>query len=388
MRKIFIVISFFFIRFSVFSQFINIGLYNDQTIQTVVFSPSRGTYNLIADGEKLMTCKPGGAFYVTMINDSLRLISEKKDLGMFLSIHFMPVSDTCFFSIKPVYPALSRRCYDDGISLKVQWKRIRIINQVELDRYIAGVVQSEGGTKAHIEYYKTQAVLCRTYIMRNFTKHADEGFNLCDGVHCQAYLNRGDKNPAILEAAFATKNQVAVDDKNELILAVFHSNCGGVTENCENVWPEVKDYLRSVNDPYCQNQKNSRWEKTISPEKWKEYLKNNGFKSDLDFDPSYFNFTQYERKLYYKLKNDSILLRKIRTDWNLKSTFFSIHADGGKLVFSGRGYGHGVGLCQEGAMQMAKLGYNYTDILNFYFKQIQLVDFHKLEGVGGFLFDK
>ncbi len=367
---------------SAFPQFMNIGLFNEQSIQTLVFSPSRGTYELICDGKKTPILEGGQELYLTITNDSVRLIRYNHEIGTFHSVHFIPRSDSCYFSIKAVVPSLNRRTYEDGISIKVQWKRMQITNHVELDKYIAGVVQSEGGSKAPLEYYKTQAVLCRTYVMKNFSKHADEGFNLCDGVHCQAYLNRADKNVQIVDAAFATRNQVAVDANNELITAVFHSNCGGITENSENVWPLFQSYLRSVTDPYCQNQRNSHWEKSIALDKWKEYLKNNGFKSNLEYDPSYFNYTQYERKTNYKIKGDSILLKKIRSDWALKSTFFSIQAEGGKLIFSGRGYGHGVGMCQEGAMQMAKLGYLYQDILTFYYKEIVLTDFHKLNGIG------
>jgi len=363
-------------------QYLNIGLFNDRNIQTLVVTPLQGEYQLVADGQQKQKCGAGSSFYVTMHHDSLKVISRKKLIGVFQTIHLIPLADTSVFAVKPVYPSLPKRIYDDGLYLKVQWKRIRIINHVEIDHYIAGVVQSEGGSHAHDEYYKTQAVLCRTYVIRNIAKHTDEGFNLCDGVHCQAYYNRGDKNPAIMEAAKATKNIIAVDSAGEPILAVFHSNCGGMTENSENVWPEVKSYLRSVNDPYCQKQKNSQWEKSIPLDKWKEYLKNNGFSLSYAYDPAYFNFTQYERKVYYRLGNDSLPLRKIRADWGLKSTFFSIRAEDGKLIFSGRGYGHGVGLCQEGAMQMARLGYRYEDILGFYYKNIRLVDFHAVNGYG------
>jgi stage II sporulation protein D len=71
-------------------------------------------------------------------------------------------------------------------------------------------------------------------------------------------------------------------------------------------------------------------------------------------------------------------LKNVRTDLQLKSTFFSIFPQGDTLVFKGRGFGHGVGMCQEGAMRMAKLGYKYPEVINFYYQKTQLIDLHKL----------
>ena len=364
-----------------YSQPVSIGLFNDLSIQTLVISAVKGEYDLMADGNVIKHCINGQIVYINQYEDSLKLLSIGQSLGIFSKIIFKANSDSSVFSVKAIYPSNAERLYQDDLYISVLWKRIQLINKTDLDKYIAGVVQSEGGQKATLEYYKTQAVICRTYAVSNFNRHTDEGFNLCDGVHCQAYFNRADKNLLILDAALATQGQVIVDSANMLITAAFHSNCGGQTENSERVWLQYKPYLRSVSDPYCQNQKNSNWEKSIPLDTWKEYLAKQGFRGDLNYEPGYFNFIQYERKLYYKLKSDSVELKKIRTDFKLKSTFFSIQAKGGNLVFVGRGYGHGVGLCQEGAMQMSKLGYGYVEIINFYYKNIRIVNFHELPGL-------
>jgi len=364
-----------------FSQPVRIGLFNDQNLQTLVISAVKGDYDLIADNKVIKHCINGQIVYIKLSEDSLKILSIDQSLGLFSKITFKSSSDSSIFSVKPVFPSISQRLYQNDLYISVVWKRIQLINLIDLDKYIAGVVQSEGGPKATLEYYKTQAVLCRTYAISNFIRHTDEGFNLCDGVHCQAYFSMADKNPLIPDAALATKGVVIVDSSNMLITAAFHSNCGGQTENSERVWLLYKPYLRSVSDPYCQNQHNSYWEKTITLGAWKDYLVKQGFSGDLNYEPSYFNFIQYERKLYYKLRTDSVELKKIRTDFKLKSTFFSIQADGGSLVFRGRGYGHGVGLCQEGAMQMSRLGYSYSEIINFYYKNIRIADFNSIPGL-------
>ncbi|NMC98338.1 MAG: hypothetical protein GYA62_01260, partial [Bacteroidales bacterium] len=77
-------------------------------------------------------------------------------------------------------------------------------------------------------------------------------------------------------------------------------------------------------------------------------------------------------------KNDNISLRKIRENFNLKSTYFSVKADGDSLIFSGKGFGHGVGLCQDGAIQMAKKGFSYSDIIRFYYKGVRIVSYKSL----------
>ena len=69
----------------------------------------------------------------------------------------------------------------------------------------------------------------------------------------------------------------------------------------------------------------------------------------------------------------------IRNDWQLKSTFFSISVEGGNVVFRGRGYGHGVGMCQEGAMEMGRRGFKYGEIINFYYRNVIMMDVNALE---------
>jgi stage II sporulation protein D len=92
-----------------------------------------------------------------------------------------------------------------------------------------------------------------------------------------------------------------------------------------------------------------------------------------------FNFKQEERKVYLECNNSKVPLKNVRTDLQLKSTYFNIiELNKDSVLFKGRGYGHGLGMCQEGAMRMCKLGYSYQQVLNFYYKNIQLIDLHKL----------
>jgi stage II sporulation protein D len=256
---------------------------------------------------------------------------------------------------------------------------LMLVNHVELESYISGVVESEGGSTAHLEYYKSQAIICRTYALANLNRHAGEGFNLCDGVHCQAYHNKSLKSDKIISATQLTRGLIIVDTTLNLITAAFHSNCGGQTANSEDVWLSKLSYCRSIQDYHCRSSRNAVWQKTISVKEWIEYLKNNGISVSENVTAQDFAFAQTSRKVNYTFNNQNIQLKKIRADWKLKSTFFSIEPSGSSIILQGKGFGHGVGLCQEGAMKMANSGFTYDQIIKFYYKNTYTISLRALE---------
>ena len=89
-----------------------------------------------------------------------------------------------------------------------------------------------------------------------------------------------------------------------------------------------------------------------------------------------FNFIQNERKTFFIHPSFGIPLRDIRSAFKLRSTYFSCSPVGGKVLLKGRGFGHGIGLCQEGAMEMVKQGFGYKEILNFYFRGAELSEWN------------
>lgn len=359
------------------AQKIPVSVFSEQNIQTFVITSFRGCYNIEGDHSPILTLKPNNVLYLTLSKNRLVLRDANSTLGRFKLVEFTGTGEDDCIKLKPVFPTLEARIYDDNMMFKVGYRRIQAINKVELENYVAGAVEAESGIHAESEFYKCQAILCRTYALSHLDRHSEEGFSLCDGVHCQAYKGRSVAVHGIVEAVKATKGLVVSEGDSCLAVTTFHSNCGGETEKAEDVWLVNRPYLMPVIDPYCIHQPNALWEVTIPVNKWKEYLQANGF--DLsNFKKRSLEFQQPYRKTYYKIDNDSLSLRKIREDWKFKSSFFTIVINKDKLVFKGRGYGHGVGLCQEGAMQMAKLGYNYKDIINFYFKGIQITAYNEI----------
>ena len=90
---------------------------------------------------------------------------------------------------------------------------LKVRNEVELENYVAGVVEMEAGSNHTLEYYKVQAIICRTYALSNLRRHETERYNLCDNVHCQVYKGNNRLNQQITEATLQTKNLVLVDKK-------------------------------------------------------------------------------------------------------------------------------------------------------------------------------
>ena len=90
-----------------------------------------------------------------------------------------------------------------------------------------------------------------------------------------------------------------------------------------------------------------------------------------------YNFDQENRKAFYIHPSLGVPLRDLRKEFKLKSSYFSTKLDGQEVVLSGRGFGHGVGLCQEGAMGMADLGLDYKQIALYYFNKIRIINYYE-----------
>jgi stage II sporulation protein D len=273
------------------------------------------------------------------------------------------------FSMKPVLPSLAAKESDDDVLISVTGRKLRIINRLDLEKYVAGTLEAEGGPDAHMEYYKAQAVLARTYAVKNFYRHAFEGFNLCDGQHCQAYNGKSRWNEEIYAAVLATENEVLVDQDGQLANTAYHANCGGITSSAAMAWNEDLPYLVPVKDPFCAESGHYRWSKVITVEEWRQYLLKKGIVSPLLPDNL---IAEPARLKYFMFGDRNVLLSSIREDLQLKSAFFTMSLQGSNILLNGCGYGHGVGLCQEGAMEMADVGFVYIDILMFYFRNLSI----------------
>ncbi|MDZ7739432.1 MAG: SpoIID/LytB domain-containing protein [Bacteroidales bacterium] len=307
---------------------------------------------IVKAGEKILVSIPG---YRTVLADSMVL---------------EPGAGDNYFSLRNNLRSDIKREYQGKLIVKPDITSLLAINDVGTGDYLMGVVQAEAGFKGGVEYFKTQALLARTYLYMHYYKHARDGFKLCDDTHCQVYHGRSQLH-IIREAVKQTADMVLVNADSVLVFTPFHSNCGGQTEAPENVWLTAMPHISEVFDPYCAFSRNAQWTREIKTRDWINYLAAHGYKH---INNSELEFEQLSRKRNYTAGAFSYPLTRIREEWGLKSAFFSLKPGEDMVRLEGRGYGHGVGLCQEGAKVMAERGFKMKEIIGFYFRNLLIID--------------
>lgn len=358
---------------------VDVKLISTMKVQLVSVSGFRGAYALWLDGVRQSDSVSAGVFQLVLVNDSLEVRVPGDTLGRFTTFRLQPLSDSGIFKIKPLKPLSGTRMYDGQLTVTVRDHYLHCRNEVELEAYVAGVVESESGGQGGREFYSVQAILCRTYALAQLGRHITEGFDLCDGVHCQAYRSRT-AHLEIRAAAEATAGLVLVDQRLTLITAAFHSNCGGQTANSEDVWGGNLSYLRARPDSFCTRMPHATWERRIAKDDWLNGLSQR-YKYPIEDSmacKAACNMKQQSRTTYFSYGGVRIAYKNLRADWQLRSAFFSVTEAGDSVIIRGRGYGHGVGMCQEGAINMSKRGRDYRSILMYYYRDVQLVHISKL----------
>jgi stage II sporulation protein D len=369
-------IIFFFLWFlvtgSICSAQVRIRLFTDQKPESAVFSVTDGIYELNTFDGRRAKLEKGSLLIIAKFDGKLAVKTPGSAAVICDSVLISGMTENDSFSLRANGKSPIKRYYSGDLICHPDLETILFINTCDIEPYVAGVVKSEGGSGKSIEYFKTQAVIARTYMYKYFDKHAHDRYNLCDNTHCQAF-NGVASDTIILRAARETERQVILAPDSTLIIAAFHSNCGGETAPSEDVWLTGQPYLVKVFDPYCRSSRNATWSKTIPLSEWTGYLKKMGY-SGSQSEISLLNFSQLARASDYHAGNFTLPLRQIRNDLNLRSAFFSLSIAGDSVSLKGRGYGHGVGLCQEGAMEMASEGFDYKQIISFYYTGVRIAD--------------
>jgi stage II sporulation protein D len=357
-------------------QELKISLFHNLATKQVQVNEDMGSYLLLSDLGIVDTLPKAFTLKILKVANKVSGNLDGIELGEFKWLKLERLDEESGFRIKSLTHNTKERRYWSDVHFSSDGKKILILNYVEQAKYLEGVVESESGGGQGIEYYKIQATISRTYALSHIDRHQSEGFNLCDLVHCQVYHNRSLRNEFIPQAVKETKNMVLVDANIRLITAAFHANCGGQTANSEDVWTKELSYLRSVKDPFCTDRVQATWTKTIDKEKFVAYVKTKNASALKHHSTQEMNFyySQNNRKIYYSGEGYRIPLKKMREDFELRSTYFSVSEVDEKIILNGRGFGHGVGLCQEGAMKMAELGYSFLEILRFYYTDVHLID--------------
>ena len=255
------------------------------------------------------------------------------------------------------------------------YRKRGIVEQIELEEYLVGVVAAEMPASFNSEALKAQAILARTYALKKISK----GEKLTDTVSTQAYIDKNEMQKKwgndynkyynkIVSAVNSTKGQVVKYNGN-YIEALYHSTSNGKTESAKEVWGQDIPYLKSID---------SSWDKKTST-----YLKieNKGFNTlmkilgiDIDKNTNIEILSKEESGRVSKIRVEDKVYTGVefRTLLGLRSTDFDIAITENGLEIITRGYGHGVGMSQYGANEMAKLGYNYKEIINHYYQNVKI----------------
>ena len=373
MKRLLSILALLLLAVTAHADKVRVRLYSTNSISQINISFDLGSYNLYADGDNLLEdfVGEGRSVNIRAEGKKLHVSVNETDYGTFSTLRLEATDTACILCLNPVGNSIKQRTYEGDLEVSVLKNgKMLLINNIEFETYIAGVVQSEIYGK-QTDIFRIQSIISRTWALRNIQKHKADGYNFCDNVHCQAYLNRCVR-PDIMLGAIQSSGETLVDTLGNLIETPFHSNSGGETANSEDVWRNALPYLRSVSDTFSYSMKQSDWTKTISADRWVNYFANTHHINTADslLLDTLLHFTQEHRQA--RLLN--IPLTRIRVDLQLKSSFFSVTFDStsNNVILHGHGYGHGVGLSQEGAIRMVNLGISYDSVLRHYYTGAQL----------------
>ena len=256
-----------------------------------------------------------------------------------------------------------------------------------LDEYVLGAVRAELPRRPQRDdtvtrVLQVQAVVSRTYALANLHRHEAEGFDLCDSTHCQAYRPRlpteSDSDLAA-RAVRATRDQI-ITHQGRVIQALFHADCGGHTTSAESVWGgSDAPYLRPVPDFFCTRKTARPWTFSTDGTSLRRALNSD---ARTEIGPRLSRIEVIDRDLSgrailvalagaqsptVRAEEFRTVVRRVFGPRSIRSTWFNVTRHGQRFVFTGVGYGHGVGLCQAGALQRAKAGQSPADIIAHYF---------------------
>ncbi len=277
--------------------------------------------------------------------------------------------------IRIVHPVIGWRNYPGTLSFSQSGSRLRIINQAGLEDYVASVTGSEMNFN-NAEALKVQAVIARTYALWNKKHGTSEKWDVTDSELNQVYQGEIMFTDRYRKAAEATAGEV-LTWSGDLILAAYHSTCGGHTVNNETVWTGGPlPYLRGVRDRQnCSASPHYRWDIQVSRDELESALGITGAISLSHDNHGRVSAVEAEtRSGREEWRGNAFRLQFNRHFGSLalRSTDFELEEDGNRYIFRGRGLGHGTGLCQWGALGLAESGWNYADILRFYYSGTEI----------------
>jgi stage II sporulation protein D len=380
---------------SVFSLFL-LALPCEGQMLRIHISPSENleslTYQVLGDEVVVMTADSFPRKVTTLhtlekVDISIQaagvvLVQGTKRYGPFQSLYLWCNDEKPRFKLYFDKSAIAFRTYPDHLRIEAGPRYLELVNEVFLETYVKGVIYAEAGHHKSLDFFKVQALSARTYALRNIGRHSDHGYDLCDNTHCQAYKGEFNNSPLIDQAVSDTRGEVLVFQDDQLIEAVFSANCGGFTANSEDVWVANVAYLRAMPDyNFCEGFDNHAWHVTIPK---------------LDFLARLGRYLNVEATSFQIIPDISGRVKRVTVNgegryvisgeelrrlFKLKSSKFHVFDSHSLLFIEGSGFGHGVGMCQDGAYYLSETGMDYQRILKHYYQGIEIIDIEQVNGL-------
>lgn len=284
-------------------------------------------------------------------------------------------------SLKAAAPSamlVNGKGYRGSIEITPAGRGLLIVNELPLEDYLVGLINCEISSQWPMEAIKAQAVIARSYALFQKEARSNAPYDLDSSVADQVYEGCDIEDSRAARGVMETAGE-ALTYNGKVIQAFYHSNCGGHTEASENVWGIPLPYLRGVDCKYCLAAPSAKWEQSIPLRKLESLLKASGYQAAGLKEIRGGQRNRSGRLNYLELVTASgkvaipaVAFRKAIGYTVIKSTNFEVRTAGDDALFSGSGYGHGVGLCQWGAKKRAGDGFNYREILSYYYPGVSV----------------
>lgn len=350
---------------------IRVSLFSRNAPQRLEISAHAGTIMVQpADGNFSSLTTQDGRLHLEAIGNEIRVHAG----GRQFRTRQLELHNSAESLVRIAHPALELRYYRGAVRISAENNRLILVNYVPLEDYVSSVVGSEMNF-SNPEALKVQAVISRTYAIWN-SRNPGRTYDLNDSVLNQVYLGELITAPRFRRAALATAGEV-LSWSGELILAAYHSTCGGRTVANETVWSGGPlPWLRGAEDfGSCSPSPHFRWRFEVPKHELHELFSATALRVENGDGQDRASVVHVQRSS----RTEEISANAFRLRFNqrygtlaLRSTHFRLEEAGETYIFEGRGLGHGIGLCQWGALGKAEAGWDYRNILRFYYNGVEL----------------
>lgn len=312
----------------------------------------------------------------------LRLRAESS-INIFMSDSYITVKGKRAKGLKIISSndeiVVNKTTYQGQLLFHVVNGKFQVINIVPLEIYLKSVVPGEILASSPLEALKAQAIASRSFTVYNILKSEKRFYDL--SKNSQNYQGKlYNVNPNVVKAVNATKGRIMLY-VGEVFGSYFHANCGGNTEYAGNIWKE-ETYPVSIKCTHCKKGNHYLWKSTVTTKEIEKKLNENGYSLKNGLAALYpAKVSSVSARTTVLIAEDAIGKKhKIRSDKfrniigseHLRSTNFTFAAYQDGFVFTGKGWGHGVGMCQDGAVSLANSGKKYKEILQYYYPDIKI----------------